>query len=331
MFERLFGSKVGVKVLLEFGRKPHKEFYLNELSKTLKIGLGRTKAILDDLADSKILVKRKSGNRVLFKLNENNSLSFEVIKFANLNALTALNERFRTAVTNFSKDCERILRDNLVSIIVFGSVVKGKATKYSDIDILVIVHKTLTEVARDELHKSFSKILDVFAKITQEVVLTEKEFMEDYERGDDFLFNVMKDGVIVFDRDNFYAKFLFRGLPKITKKTIEHKLYFAKKWLDSISEMFKKNPEVVASQLGVVSNHLSRALLLLNNILPQSRHEIPGQLKNIKENEFAGVYKKTREWFDNPPLEVDEEEAWEILVFLKDKYNECYRRLETWA
>ena len=67
MLNELFGSKIKVKILSEMGRRPYKEFYLNELSKTLKIGLGRTKTILDDMASSKVLEKRRSGNRILYK------------------------------------------------------------------------------------------------------------------------------------------------------------------------------------------------------------------------------------------------------------------------
>lgn len=331
MLSELFGSKIKVVILSEIGRKPYKEFYLNELSKILKIGLGRTKNILDELASSKILEKKRSGNRILFKLNENNPLSFEVIKFANLNALTALNEEFRTTITNFSRSYENILSENLLSIVVFGSVVKGETTKYSDIDILVIVKQKLSEKVREELHKQFSGILDLFTKITEEKIFTEKEFIENYQMGDDFLINVMKDGIIVLDKNNFYSKFLFKGVPKVTKNTIEKKLKLVKEWLDTAFEIYKKHPEVIAPELGIISNHLSRVLLLLSGILPQSKHDIPCQLESIYERKFARVYKKTRKWFDNPPLEVDKEEIWKLLTFLKEKYNECYRKLEEWA
>lgn len=331
MLDKLFGSKVKVRILSEIGKRPYKEFYLNELSKTLKIGLGRTKDILDELASFKILNKRRSGNRILFKLNENNNLSFEVVKFANMNALMKLDERFRVAITNFSRAYEITLKENLLSIVVFGSVAKSRATKYSDIDILVIVRQKLGKNIKEELHKVFLDILDIFAKIAEEKIFTEEEFIKNYQTGDDFLINVMRDGIVVFDRNNFYTKFLFRELPKVTKVTIENKLRLVREWLEPSFEIYKKHPEGVAPELGIISNHLSRALLLLNNILPQSKHDIPNQLKTAGEHKLAGVYKKTRGWFDNPPLEVNKEEIWELLTFLKEKHSECSRRLEGWT
>lgn len=330
MLEKLFGSKVGVKILSEMGKNPYKEFYLNELSKNLKIGLGRTKTILDNLVDLNILKKRKSGNRFFLKLNENNPLSFEIIKFANLDALTKLDDDFRYAITNFSNAYENILGDNLLSIIVFGSIAKEEATRCSDIDILVIVKEQPKKGIKEELRRYFSSILDIFSKITEEKIFTEKEFEEKYENGDDFLINIMKDGIIVFDRNFFYSKILLRGLPVITKKTIKIKLDAVKETLDYSLEVYKKHPELIAPGLGIISNHLSRSVLLLNGILPESKHEICDQLKNIKENRLARTYKKTRIWFDNPPLEVNKDDVWDMLNFLKEKYNECYRMLERW-
>jgi len=330
MLEKLFGSKIGVKILSEMGKKPYKEFYLNELSKNLKIGLGRTKTILDDFASLNILKRRKDGNRIFFKLNENNLLALEVIKFANLNALTKLNDDFRYSITNFSNKCENILGNNLVSIVVFGSVAKDRANKYSDIDILVVIKEQLKEKIKRQLHEKFSDILDIFSKVAEEKIFTEKEFLERYDYGDDFLINIMKDGIIIFDR-NFYTKFLIKGLPQITKKSIQIKLDVVKERLDYLLEEYKKNPEIVASELGVVSNPLSRAILLVGNILPLSKHEIANQLKNVKEYKLAQIYKKTRAWFDSPPIEVKKEEIWDMLNFLNEKYGECSRKLEKWA
>jgi len=330
MIEEIFASKVATKVLLHIGGKPYKEFYLNEISKELKIGLGRTKTILEDLNKSKILVRRRSGNRLLYKLNENNELSIKIIELANLNAFMKLQETYRIAINRFLKEYENILGENLSSGVIFGSVAKGKAKAWSDIDILVIVGKKLSKKTKDKLHNIFSEIMEIFSKISQEQIYTQTEFMESYNIGDDFLINVMKDGIVIYDK-NFFSKFLIKGIPTVTRKAIEKRLKIVKDWLDSAIEVYRKHPPSVASSLGLISIHLSRAILLLNDVLPSSKYEIPKQLENIGEIKFSKIYKKTREWWESPPLNIDNEEIWKTLNFLKEKYIECYRKLEGWS
>lgn len=330
MLEDIFGSKIGTRILLEIGRKPYKEFYLSELSKSLKIGLGRTSTILGDLTKRGILTRRRTGKTVLFTLNRNSSLAFEIIKFANLNAFLEMPEKFRVTVKGFVKRYEEFLGENLLSVIIFGSVVKNRAKAWSDIDILIIVKTQPNKLSR-KIHDISSEISDVFSQTSEEHFYTEREFSEAYGIGDDFLVNVMRDGVIIFDRDNFFSEYLLRGLPKVTGKAIEKRLKITKEFLDGAFEVYKKIPDSVVSMLGVISIHLSRAILLLNHMQPESKYEIPKQLKLIKEQKFARIYVKTRKWFEEPPCDVNKDEVWNILIFLREKYSECSKKLGEWS
>jgi predicted nucleotidyltransferase len=319
MIENIFTSKVASKIILYVGRRPYREFYLNEISKDLRIGLGRTKTILEYMNKLKILTKRKSGNRILYKLNENNELSMKIIELANLNTLMELPDNYRTAINRFSNEYENVLGENLTSIVIFGSVAKGSATKWSDIDLLVVIKEKPNKEIEDKLRDIFSQIMEIFSKISQEHIYTQLEFQESYNIGDDFLINVMKDGIIVYDK-KFFGKFLIRGVPAVTKKAIERRLKIAKDGLDSAIEVYDKFPSSVSSQLGMISMHLSRSVLLLNDVIPGSKHEIPKQ-----------IFKKTREWWELTPINVDKDEVYEILTFLKEKYIEYSRKLERWS
>jgi len=330
MLEDIFGSKIGVKILAHVGRKPYREFYLNELSKNLGIGLGRTATLLENLVRENVMTRKKSGNRLLYRLNHNNPLAFEIIRFANLNALSGLPEKFRTAIGNFTKNYRETLGDNLVSVVVFGSVSSGKATNFSDIDIFVLTQENIDKRTKKKMADIFSGVSAVFSQTTEEHIFSVGQFREDYETGDDFLINVMREGIIVFDKNDFFGRFLLKGLPVVTRASVEKRLKIAKQWLDSSTEMFKKHPNI-ASQLAPAAMHLSRALLLLNRVIPESKHDVPEQLKSIGEHKFSEIYIKTREWWDNPPLEVDKDDLWEILSFLREKYNECRKKLEGWA
>ena len=330
MIEKIFGSRVGSKIIMHMGRRPYREFYLNELSTELKIGLGRTKTILDNLTGYRVLLKRTSGNRHLFRLNPNNQLTLEVIRLSNLDRFLRLPERFRTAINRFMNGYKHVLEDGLVSIILFGSVAKGTAKSWSDMDILVIVKNRLNKKTREDLRKIDHDISDIFSEISQEHLLIQKDFKENYMIGDDFLINIMSDGIILFDNDDFYSNYLLKGIPEVTKKSIKKVLGFAKKRLDECAENHKKFPEATASMLSGVSINLSRAVLLLKHTVPGSKHEIPEQLKRIDENKLAAVYKKTRRWFDEMPLEVDKDDVLKIIMFLKEKYRQASKSLEDW-
>jgi len=331
MLENIFSSRVGTKIILEIGRKPYKEFYLYELSKSLKIGMGRSSTLLENFTKKNVLKSRKGGKTILYRLNKNNPLSSEIIRFAHLDSFLKMPERFRTSISRFTKRYEELQGENVVSIIIFGSVAKNKAKAWSDIDILVIVKKWPNEKTRKKLHDVFSEISEVFSQLSEEHMYTERQFSEGYDIGDDFLINVMKDGIIILDKGNFFIEHLIRGLPEVTKKAIEKRLDIAKEFIDNAIEIYKKMPDSTASMLGLISIHLSRAVLLLNDTQPGSKYEIPKQLGSVGESKFERVYKKTRKWFDESPFETDKEDVWKTLNFLKEKYNEYSRKIEAWS
>jgi len=330
MIEYIFSSKVGSKILTTMGRKPYKEFYLNELSKELHIGLGRTKTILDKLSDERILLRRKSGNRHLFRLNPDNNLTFEIIRLANLSAFLKLPDRFKPVLNRFLGKCKELLGDNMISLIIFGSVAKGTAGKRSDMDIFMIVKSKPNERTMKLFREVGYGISDIFSETTQEHLRVQNDFEKDYNIGDDFLVNIMADGIVLFDKENFLAGYLLKGPPEITKKSIEKRLDFAKERLDECTKYSDKFHCSTASMLKTVSISLSRAALMLNHIVPGSKHEIPRQLKSIKEGKLAGVYSKTRKWFDEMPPEVNKNEVQEVVDFMLEKYRQLSRLLEAW-
>jgi len=330
MLEEIFSSRIGTKLILKIGREAYREFYLYQLSKELKIGLGRTKTLLENLKNKDILISTKKGRTIFYKLNENNRLVYDIIYLAHKDALLKTDGKYLSAITRLSDLYKEELKDNLISVILFGSVAKGKAKKWSDIDILIILKTKPDEEKRKNMMEISSSILDTYANISEEHFFTEKEFEEAYRIGDDFLINVIKEGIILHDK-GYFARYAIRGIPSITRKSIEKRLDFAKQWLDSALELYSKYPESVTSSIGTISIHLARAWLLLNNILPGSKHEIPQQLLSIKEAKFSRIYKTSREWFDSPPLKAEKQKIWQMLMFLKEKYNECRKKLEGWA
>ncbi|MBI2675148.1 MAG: nucleotidyltransferase domain-containing protein [Candidatus Aenigmarchaeota archaeon] len=329
MIEKMF-SRVGFRILLAMARKPYEEYYLNKLSKELAVGLGRTSELLQEFERNRILTRRNDGNRVVYRLNKNNPFVFSLIALSHTDRLFDIPGRFRTSISRLKDSYKEILGDNLVSVVVFGSVSKGRAAKWSDIDIMVIVETAVQKQAADELKEVGHEISDIFSEVSQVFLQTKKQFMDNYDIGDDFLINIMQDGIVIFDKDSFFAHHLLKGIPLVTKKSIRMRLKFADERLKEAREMYKKFPDSSPSFLSTIAIHLCRAVLLLNNIIPGSKHDIPSQLKQIGEAKLSSAYRLTRKWWDESALDVSKSEVEKVLNLFEEKYREASKRLEDW-
>ena len=90
------------------------------------------------------------------------------------------------------------------SIIVYGSVARGSATKDSDIDVLVIGEskedwETVSRIAYEiDFENGFRTFITT-------IFLTEGEFEHRLKAGDPFIYNVLKEGVVLYD-SGFYER-----------------------------------------------------------------------------------------------------------------------------
>ncbi|MGC9094211.1 MAG: nucleotidyltransferase domain-containing protein [Candidatus Bathyarchaeia archaeon] len=115
----------------------------------------------------------------------------------------------------FWKLSERVLNelgDRIQSIVVYGSIARGEATKDSDIDVLV--------VSRDK--KDEEKVSDVsyevdfendFETFIMPIHLTGDEFEHRVKIGSPFIFEILKEGVVLYDDGTFQRirEKMFRG------------------------------------------------------------------------------------------------------------------------
>lgn len=84
-------------------------------------------------------------------------------------------------------------------IILFGSVARGEARKYSDIDLCIIKNTSIPS------YKRIWKVYELLRGYEYEygvepIVLTSKEFNEKKKCGNYFVRNILKDGKILYER-----------------------------------------------------------------------------------------------------------------------------------
>lgn len=103
-------------------------------------------------------------------------------------------------ITNEVKqDMQNVLGDKLHQIILYGSYARGDYDNESDIDMMVLVDMSETELTnyRKQVNRVASKIgLNHDIMIT--IVLKDKQFFDNHQDVSPFYRNVMNEGVSIY-------------------------------------------------------------------------------------------------------------------------------------
>lgn len=128
MLKNLFSSEVRVKLLNWFLMNPDKEFYLRELSNSLKISPRSVSMELNNLLKIDLIKKRISGNHHYYLVNIQHLIYTEL---QNIFIKTV-------GVRNILADSLEPIKKDILFSFIYGSIAKGNATSTSDIDLLII-------------------------------------------------------------------------------------------------------------------------------------------------------------------------------------------------
>jgi len=113
-----------------------------------------------------------------------------------------LQRKYENVLETFRGRVLNELSDRIRSIIVYGSVARGEATKDSDIDVLVVGRdKDVREKVSDVGYEvDFENDFETF--ITP-IHLTKDELEHRIKVGSPFIFEILKEGVILYDDGTF--------------------------------------------------------------------------------------------------------------------------------
>ena len=140
--DQIFRYQAADDILELLYRNPHREFTVTQLRKTTDHG-GKSVDNAVKILDSLNLIKRrKEGRQSLIKINQTQ------IKKPDDPLLEIPQKQFIKPVKTFLEEAKQREKENLVAVILFGSVARGDADRASDIDIQVIVENDLLEARR---------------------------------------------------------------------------------------------------------------------------------------------------------------------------------------
>lgn len=121
-------------------------------------------------------------------------------------------------ISEFVKECKKRFGKRLVSIILFGSHARGTATKYSDIDLLIIARK-LSKRKIDRYDIIFDILLDFTKKYhvaISPILLEPEEFST--QNITPLVYGILTGQKILYDKNNFWKKYLAKIKPIILEK-----------------------------------------------------------------------------------------------------------------
>lgn len=113
-----------------------------------------------------------------------------------------LSETEKKAIESFVKELRRKLGEEILSIRLFGSRVRGHFHRDSDIDVFILVKKRTLDIedmiAEIEVHHDIAYGLPLST-----VLYSLFEYKKNKELGSFFFENVEKEGVILYEKDKF--------------------------------------------------------------------------------------------------------------------------------
>lgn len=175
IINRLFSSKLRIKLLDVFLSLPDARFYIRELERKIKEEAKNVSRELKNLEALGLLLSEKQGNLKYYSVNENFFL------YPELKAII-----FKTTgVQGLLKEAVERLK-GIETAFIYGTYATGKESESSDVDIMIIGKPDLTEL--NEI------ISDLEEKLNREInymCFDQEEFKERRKAGDAFINDVL--------------------------------------------------------------------------------------------------------------------------------------------
>jgi len=192
-FMNLLASGYKQEVLQELVDSPGYMFTVNELVGKVSGSYNSVNNFLRQLEEFNIVKFQKKGRTYLVQYNQD-SRYHEVIKILLRADNTPLEEAAEKWAEEFYQNSG--LKNEIKSIVLFGSVARGTAGPNSDIDILILTEEeSKIEEIKDKARKKAQRLHFDFELVP--VVESAEEFRNNLVNGKRFETNVEKDGIVL--------------------------------------------------------------------------------------------------------------------------------------
>lgn len=175
MLERLFTSRVRVRLLTLFVTHPAEPFYIRQISRITGETYNNVRLELQNLSELGLIQEERRANAIYYKANGEHFL-FPELKLLILKT-EAIGDRLREALST--------LGDIRVAFI-YGSTAKGTEVTSSDIDLMVI-----GEVDLDTLDRTINNIEEELTRTVNYTLFSVEEWQERVIQENSFVIDVL--------------------------------------------------------------------------------------------------------------------------------------------
>lgn len=192
--DNILGQSSKVKIL-RFLVKSQAQLNGREIAKNVGLSHVKVHTALKDLTTHGIVNMRAVGNSLMYWLNEEHFLVKEIIRPA-----------FEKERGIFQHIARLILKTanppRPLSIILFGSFVKGNALADSDIDVVIVYPQAKNKsLIAKELSEAEKKVTLLFGNRLSYVSLALDEFQKKLNKKDAFINEIVRTGKVIYGQN----------------------------------------------------------------------------------------------------------------------------------
>lgn len=159
-------------------------------------------------------------------------------------------EPYRELITKLLKTLVSTFEDRLVSLVVYGSVARGEAKQYSDLDLLVVIEglpksrfsrSELFDLVEDSLFKDLENLRSMGYQVALSPII---KTPEEAQKISPLYLDMVEDAVIVYDKDKFFESVLIRLSEKL-KELEAKRIWIGKKWYWRLKKGLKPGEAII--------------------------------------------------------------------------------------
>ncbi|MFZ3063590.1 MAG: nucleotidyltransferase domain-containing protein [Actinomycetota bacterium] len=188
----ILGQKSKVKIL-RYLSKDNTEASGRQIAADVKMSPTVCHRALNELVSQGIISTRRTGNIHLFRLNMDNYMVEKM--------LLPLFKKESGMMRMLAKEVSKEIREDVISIILFGSLARRAEEPYSDIDLLVVAQNA---ESKEKLKTFFSKRQDDFIRrfgnVLSPYIITRTDFKRRYQKNDPLIREAVKTGQLFFGK-----------------------------------------------------------------------------------------------------------------------------------
>lgn len=163
-----------------------RDYNINQIAKELKLSPRGAYKILKKLENNEMVLPKKIGNNIIYKLNFKNSTTASLCQFV-------LTEKETTPYLKVLINDLQQLRQFTDTVVLFGSVL-AKEKHANDIDVLLVFEKNNLEKVQAEIER----INRIKPKKIHAIMQTKKDLINNLKNKDFALLEEIKTGIVLW-------------------------------------------------------------------------------------------------------------------------------------